>query len=779
VLIFAAIDSAIMERGLWCKQSLPASVPHTAVDVTDAYNTETGGIAAARKSKRGLKPRCHCPGCPFSDGGHMESASRPTGLQGVGPKPWGTHFCLFYETRKDFIDLLVPYFKVGLENQEFCLCVASEPVIAQEAESALRGTVARFQEHLADGQIEIVSHETWYLVGGRFDPLRVRQEWIDKLDQARARGYAGMRFAANVSWVGRKDWVRFADYEAKLDETFAKLPILAVCAYPLTHCSSADMLDVVRHHQFSLARRHGEWEWLEGPELQRARAEIRKLNADLERRVGERTAELAAANAALNLEIAERRRTEQSLQSVLGTLPVGVIVTDLEGNIVLSNAMAQQIWGGIILSGRERWAESKGFWHDSGKRVDTEDWASVRALREGQTSLNELIDIETFDGQKKTIQNSAAPVRTAEGSIQGAVVVNEDVTDRVRTEEALRESERKLHEAQRIAHIGYWERDIVADRITFSEEAGHIFGLREQIAINQAQLQAMIHPDDRQLQSRALADALHGRRSYEVEYRIIRSDGEMRFVHVRDAMVSDQSGRPIRMFGTVQDITERKRAEEALREAKDRSQHLSRRLLEVQEEERRHIARELHDEFGQTLTGLRLLLRSDDNTERDARIEQARKLVDELLDKVRTLSFDLRPAALDQLGLVPGLLSFFERYTEQASVQVEFQHQRVEGRLPTDVETTAYRVVQESLTNAARHAGVKRATVRVRVEDDRLALEIEDRGSGFDLETALGARKSSGLAGMRERVELLNGSLKIDASPGVGTRITVELPLHR
>src|SRR4029077_7130183 len=131
------------------------------------------------------------PGAPFG-GLPMESALRPTGIEGIGPQPWGTHFCLFYETKKDLLELLIPYFKAGLENHEFCLCVASEPVIADEVERALKYAVPDFDQHLANGQIEIVSQLRWYLADGHFDPLRVRQGWIEKLEQALARGYAGM-----------------------------------------------------------------------------------------------------------------------------------------------------------------------------------------------------------------------------------------------------------------------------------------------------------------------------------------------------------------------------------------------------------------------------------------------------------------------------------------------------------------------------------------------------------------------------------------------------------
>jgi signal transduction histidine kinase len=214
--------------------------------------------------------------------------------------------------------------------------------------------------------------------------------------------------------------------------------------------------------------------------------------------------------------------------------------------------------------------------------------------------------------------------------------------------------------------------------------------------------------------------------------------------------------------------------------ANEGMRQLSSRLLEVQETERRHLARELHDEIGQLLTGLRLLLRLNEDSPADslgARFDQARTIVDDLLARVQTMSFDLRPADLDQLGLLPALLQLFERYTAQTGVLVDFKHQGLERRLAPAVETGAYRVVQEALTNAARHAGVAAVAVRVWTEGKMLNLQIDDRGCGFEPEAALRAPRSSGLIGMHERIKLLGGRMAIESSLGSGTTITAELPL--
>jgi PAS domain S-box-containing protein len=355
--------------------------------------------------------------------------------------------------------------------------------------------------------------------------------------------------------------------------------------------------------------------------------------------------------------------------------------------------------------------------------------------------------------------------------------------ERQRALDKLKQSERRLAEAQQAAHIGSWERDLRTNQVTWSDELYRLFGLHGQgVGLSYQEFLDFVVPEDLD-RIRALVDeAVRERRSFRVDYRITRADGNVRVLNDTGKVIVNEAGEPIRLVGTAQDVTEVRWAEQALQEYAARLQALSRRLLEVQEAERRHLARELHDEVGQLLTGIRLLLKPNGTVPADAvtgRFEQAREIVDQLLQRVRALSFDLRPAALDELGLVPALLALFERYTEQTGVLVDFKHQGVEQRFAAEVETTAYRVVQEALTNVARHAAVAGATVRVWITADRLNLQIEDRGRGFAPEVALAAPRSSGLIGMRERVALLNGHLTIESQPGGGTQITADLPLFR
>jgi len=151
-------------------------------------------------------------------------------------------------------------------------------------------------------------------------------------------------------------------------------------------------------------------------------------------------------------------------------------------------------------------------------------------------------------------------------------------------------------------------------------------------------------------------------------------------------------------------------------------------------------------------------------------------LVNDIMGRVRELSMNLRPAMLDDLGLVPALLWLFERYQLQTGVKVAFRHSGVEGRFPSGIETAAFRITQEALTNAARHARTPAVKVEVRMDDGRLRLRIDDLGKGFQTEER-GMVRSSGLTGMKERARLLGGSLVVQSTPGKGTSILTEIPV--
>jgi PAS domain S-box-containing protein len=290
-----------------------------------------------------------------------------------------------------------------------------------------------------------------------------------------------------------------------------------------------------------------------------------------------------------------------------------------------------------------------------------------------------------------------------------------------------------------------------------------------------------IHPEDKARWSIEAAGLFMSGQPLKSLYRVLARDGHVVWFHCEAKMVRTDEGQPWFIHGVAFDISELKRAEAAGLEYSERLKFLSRRLMEVQETERRNIALELHDEIGQVLTGLKLTLEMSARLpaeELGNGLAEARVLVNELMARVRKLSLDLRPAMLDDLGLLPALLWHFEHYTAQTQVRVNFKHSGLEKRrFGPEVETAAYRLVQEALTNVARHAQVQEVTVRLSTHPQTLSIEIEDRGKGFDLELVLSASETSGLAGMRERAALLGGRLTIESFPDAGTRLNAELSI--
>jgi two-component system sensor histidine kinase UhpB len=218
---------------------------------------------------------------------------------------------------------------------------------------------------------------------------------------------------------------------------------------------------------------------------------------------------------------------------------------------------------------------------------------------------------------------------------------------------------------------------------------------------------------------------------------------------------------------------------EQVRSSSERLHSLSRRLVEIQESERLYISRELHDEAGQILTSMMLNLRllEKEASQPDIVIQQVAKLeesLNEVLENLHRVAMALRPASLDHLGLIAALRQHVETVGEKHGLLVSFRSGKIKERLPANVETVLYRIVQEALTNIVRHAGATRVDVVLTVRDDILVVIIEDDGIGFDQE-AVSGEEHLGLFGMRERAEMIDGKLTIESAPGKGTTIMLEV----
>jgi signal transduction histidine kinase len=352
--------------------------------------------------------------------------------------------------------------------------------------------------------------------------------------------------------------------------------------------------------------------------------------------------------------------SERLLRVVLDTLPVGVAVVNLAGDVILSNPASRRIWGDTILSGPERYARSKGWWHATGKPVEPREWASVRALSNGDSVVDDLVDIEAFDGVRKVIHNSAVPLRDADEQITGAVIINEDVSARVTAEQELQDS-----------------------------------------------------------------------------------------------------------------LTQRRT--------------LTARLMHAQDDERRRIAQLLHETTAQDLAALKMhlarLARTDAGLSEaeQAALSESIDLADRSMSGIRTLSYVLHPPFLDESGLLSAIRWFAKGFADRSGIAVDLDLPQTFERLPQEVEMALFRVVQEGLINIHRHAASSTARIRLNADRDRVTLEIEDRGRGIpsDRLTLLksgAAAPGIGIAGMRERLEQLAGTLDVDSSER-GSTIKATLPM--
>jgi PAS domain S-box-containing protein len=409
-----------------------------------------------------------------------------------------------------------------------------------------------------------------------------------------------------------------------------------------------------------------------------------------------------------------------------------------------------------------------------------------RLIEQGESAEREF-RIVTKAGETRWLTHYSSPVWDEQHlhivKIIGAAC---DVTERKRAEEALKEHQRFIERVAEASPVILYVDDLVENRnIYINPQITAILGYTtdELPELQANRFRSIWPPNTEHLDAqwhRRLQDAQDGD-VVEGEYQVRHANGEWRWLRSRTIVFSrTPEGAPRQILGTAQDITERKVAEEKLTQRTLELATLSQKLVRAQEDERRNIARELHDEIGQLLTGLSLILETSKHLPPDkakAKLDEGQMLLNTLMGQVRNLSLNLRPAGLDHLGLVPALLLHFERYTAITGIQVNFHHTDVERRFPGEIETTAYRVVQEALTNVARYAAIGTASVDIWVQQGQLIIQVEDQGAGFDPEYPTAKHGSMGLGGMRERLALVGGTLKIDAGIGKGVRLTAKLPV--
>ena len=340
----------------------------------------------------------------------------------------------------------------------------------------------------------------------------------------------------------------------------------------------------------------------------------------------------------------------------------------------------------------------------------------------------------------------------------------------------VRSSDERFHLAAQAGRMYAYEWDAATDMVTRSEGCLNILGLSSSEAqLTRQQFSAKVHPDDRALFVSADRDVTPENRTSKISYRVIRSDGSVVWVERNACAFFDEQGRLQRMVGMVADITERKRAEEALA-------GVSGKLITAQEHERTRIARELHDDIGQRLALLANELQqfrehSPNLPEVRKRVEELEKQTCEIASDIQSLSHELHSSKLEYLGMVPAMRSFCNEFSKQQKLEINFKNHDLPSTLPPDMSLCFFRVLQEALHNSAKYSGARHIEVEFWATPNEVRLTVSDSGEGFDLKAAregLGL----GLISMEERLKVLGGDLLIESQPKHGTTIQARVPLR-
>jgi len=383
------------------------------------------------------------------------------------------------------------------------------------------------------------------------------------------------------------------------------------------------------------------------------------------------------------------------------------------------------------------------------------------------------------DGRYRTKFGRGIPIAGPDGKCKRTIGIIQDVTELVSQIEHREKSETLLAQTEEIARMGSWEYDPATEKVSLSRGMLRMYRVSSQEEWSREKYWAHMHPDDREKYRAVVGRAVAEGKPFQYAARHLGPDFKVQVHLIRGLPIYGADGQWKRTIGVTQDITEQARAEEDLR-------RLSWELLRARDDDRRLMARELHETVGQSLAALKMTLGSlrealgEDPYAAGELLDSADQLADDVIREVRTVSYLMHPPLLDEAGLGSAVRWYAEGFTKRSGVAVRVDVPEDFGRQSQEIEITIFRIVQEALTNVHRYSGSATATIRLAIEHGNIVAEVRDEGSGLTpskLAPNGEAPYGVGIAGMRERVKHLNGVFQLESAPGQGTTVRAILPI--
>ena len=468
-------------------------------------------------------------------------------------------------------------------------------------------------------------------------------------------------------------------------------------------------------------------------------------------------------------DITERKQLEERrAEDLLEAAPDAMVVVDQTGRIVLVNAQTEKLFGyqrqEILGQLVEVLIPHRFGEQHQAHRITYSSEPRVRPMGAGL----QLLGLRK-DGTEFPVEISLSPIQTSEGILVTSAI--RDISVRKMAEQALREGEQRLRLAQWAARVGTFDVNLRTGVDIWTPETEALYGLPPGgFGGTQTAFEDLIHPSDRERVKELTREMVRTGQPAVAEWRVVWPDGSVHWIAGRGQVFKNESGEPVRVLGVNMDITERKRAEEAL-------SAMTRKLIEAQELERARIGRELHDDINQRLAMLAVELDQlqEDPSDLARRVKELRKAMAEISDDVQGLSHELHSSKLAYLGVVAGIRSWCNEFGERRKMKIRFSSD-VRSALPHEIGLTLLRILQEALHNVIKHSGVRKASVELQEDSSDIHLVVRDEGRGFETEAALQG-EGLGLTSMRERVRLINGTISIESKPKGGTTTNVRVPL--